>query len=77
MKTTEIIEYSEDYQFFKENQIAISYSMGRQKAVFFSLLEKRMFFEVTSTGTLDDYSEEYYCKMAHRHVIIEQSKTKH
>lgn len=73
----ETVQYSDDYDFFRKNQIAVSLSCGKQKAKFFSLIERRVFFNVTSTGIIDDIDVNYYIKMAYRHIMIEKKLYNH
>lgn len=73
-KKIEANKYSNVYSFFRENQIGTTYSHGNQKAKFYSLIEDKVFCELSFTGEITYSHAEEIRKMIHRHLMIEQSK---
>jgi predicted phage-related endonuclease len=71
-KNNEKTEYSEDYQFFLEHQVAVSYTNGKRWATIFSLLDGTCFSEIKQCKPINDRLIREVIAETHQGLIFKQ-----
>ena len=73
-RTEEPTEYSDNYQFFLEHQVAVSYTNGRKWATVFSLLDGDVFITIKQATPIPNSLLYPAIREAHQGLIFKQKQ---